>query len=149
MVQIGAQEILAFFWLKLKLLLKDHFHMIDKIEKNTKKNYIEYWDNIGRILIECSPVTSETGVQSQVESYQKFKKWYLIPPCLTLRIIRYISRVKWSNPGKWVAPSPTPQCSSYWKGSFRVVLDYGHQFYLVRFWKEHISYYMKIHRVIK
>ena len=22
----------------------------------------------------------ETGVQSQVESYQKLKKWYLIPP---------------------------------------------------------------------
>ena len=26
------------------------------------------------------------------------------------------SRVKWSNPGKGVAPSSTPQCSSYWKG---------------------------------
>ena len=24
----------------------------------------------------------ETGVQSQVESYQRFKKWYLMPPCL-------------------------------------------------------------------
>ena len=30
----------------------------------------------------------------------------LVPPCLTLSIIR----VKWSNPGKGVAPSP-----SYWK----------------------------------
>ena len=26
-------------------------------------------------------------------------------------------RVKWSNPRKGVAPSPTPRCSSYWKGS--------------------------------
>ena len=26
---------------------------------------------------------------------------------------QYISRVKWSNPGKGVAPSPTPLCSSY------------------------------------
>ena len=34
-------------------------------------------------------------------------KWYLIPPCLTLRIIRYISRVKWSNPSKGVPPCPT------------------------------------------
>ena len=25
------------------------------------------------------------------------------------------SRMKWSNPGKEVAPSHTPQCSSYWK----------------------------------
>ena len=30
----------------------------------------------------------------------KTLKWYLIPPCLTLSNIRYISRVKWSNPGK-------------------------------------------------
>ena len=42
-----------------------------------------------------------------------FKKWYLIPPCLTLCNIRYVSRVKWSNPGKGVAPSPAPRCSSY------------------------------------
>ncbi len=41
------------------------------------------------------------------------KKWYLIPPCLTLSIIRYISRVKWSNLVKGVMPSPTPRSSSY------------------------------------
>ena len=35
--------------------------------------------------------------------------------------------VKWSNPGKGVAPFPTPRCSSYWKGSLRVALDYGRQ----------------------
>ena len=29
-----------------------------------------------------------------------FKKWYLIPPCLTLSIIRYVSKVKWSIPRK-------------------------------------------------
>ena len=37
----------------------------------------------------------------------------LIPPGLTLSNIRYISRVKWSNPGKGVVPSPTPRCRSY------------------------------------
>ena len=36
-------------------------------------------------------------------------------PCLTLSIIRYGSRVKWSNPGKGVVSSPTPRCSSYQK----------------------------------
>ena len=36
--------------------------------------------------------------------------------------------VKWSNPGNGVAPSPTPWCSSYWKGSLRVTLAYGRQF---------------------
>ena len=58
-----------------------------------------------------------------------FKKWYLIPLCLTLSIIRYVSRVKWSNPGKGVAPSPTPRCSIYWKGSLLVALNYSRQLF--------------------
>ena len=62
----------------------------------------------------------ETGVQSQVASYQRLKKLYLIPPCLTLSNIRYVSRVKWSNLGKEVAPSPIPRYSSYWKGRPRL-----------------------------
>ena len=66
----------------------------------------------------------ETWVQSQVESYQRLKKWYLIFPCLTFSIIRYVSKVIWNNPGKGVAPSPTPRCSSYRKGSLQVALDY-------------------------
>ena len=47
-------------------------------------------DLMSRVL----PMVRQTGVQSQVESYQKLKKWYLIPPCLTLSIIRYSSSVK-------------------------------------------------------
>ena len=47
----------------------------------------------------------------------KTQKWYLIPPCLKLSIIWYVSRVKWSNPGNGVAPSPTMWCSSYRKGN--------------------------------
>ena len=35
----------------------------------------------------------QTEVQSQVESYQRFKIWYLITPCLTLSITRHGSRV--------------------------------------------------------
>ena len=50
-------------------------------------------------------------------------------PCLTLSIIRYGSRVKWSNPRNGVAPSPTPQCRSYWKGNLWVTLDYSRQLY--------------------
>ena len=41
------------------------------------------------------------------------KNGFLIPPCLTLTIINLVSRVKWSNPVKEVAPSPTPLFSSY------------------------------------
>ena len=54
--------------------------------------------------------TRETWVQSQVESYQRLKKWYLMPPYLTFCIIRYESMIKWSNPRNGVAPSPTPRC---------------------------------------
>ena len=73
-------------------------------------------------FVECSPMVWETRVQSQVELYHV--------ALLTLSIIRYGSRVKWSNPGKGVAPFPTPRCSSYWKGSLRVTLNKGHQLYL-------------------
>ena len=65
------------------------------------------------IYVECSPMARDTRVQSQVESYQRLKKLHLIPSCLTLSIIRYISRVKLTNIRKGVAPSPTPRCCSY------------------------------------
>ena len=127
----------------------------------------------------------ETGVQSQVESYQEllkivldtsllnyflyyrliglvgrvfangsgdwgsipgrviaktFKKWYLIPPCLTPSNIRYVSRVKWSNPWKGVSSSPTHRCSSYWKGSLRVALDHSCQLYFFTIWIQIFQY---------
>ena len=87
------------------------------------------WDRPIGLAVECSPMAWEIGVQSQVKSYQSLKKWYLTPPCLTLSIIKYVSRIKWSNPGKGVAPFPTPQFGSYWKGSFRLAFDYGRQLY--------------------
>ena len=84
--------------------------------------YEATWDwtlvsqTIGKQWVECLLMVWETRVQSQVESYQRLEKWYLMPCCLTLSIIRYVSRVNWSNPGKEVAPFPTHWCSSYWKG---------------------------------
>ena len=54
----------------------------------------------------------------------------MISLCLTLSIICYVSRVKWTDPRKRVEPSTTPQCSGYWKGNFPIALDYGHQLYL-------------------
>ena len=67
------------------------------------------WTPVSRPICEwvgCSPMIRETGVQSQVESCEKLKKLYLISPCLTLSIIRYISRVKWCNPRNGVALFP-------------------------------------------
>ena len=58
------------------------------------------------------------GVQI-LDCHTKDKKWYLMPPCFTLSIIRYGSRVMCSNPRNGVPP-PAPQYSSYWKGSLPV-----------------------------
>ena len=63
----------------------------------------------------------------------KTLKMVLDTYCLTLSKWRYVSRIKWSNPWKGVAPSPTPQWCSYWKGSLLVALDYGRQLYLPGF----------------
>ena len=67
-------------------------------------------------------MAQETWVQSKVESYQRLKKWYLMPPWLTLSIIGYGFWVKGVNPGKGAALSPTPRCCSYWEplGHFRL-----------------------------
>ena len=97
-------------------------------------NYFE-----ANLVEECLPMTRKTGVQSQVASYQRLKKWYLMLPCLILSIIRYVSKVKWSNPGKEVASSPTPRCRSYWKGNFRVPLYYGHQLYFNNHWEYNVN----------
>ena len=72
----------------------------------------------------------KTGFQSLSRVIPKTQKWYLMPPCLTLNVFRYGSRVKWSNSGNRVALSPTSQWSSYWKGSLRVTVDCSPQLYL-------------------
>ena len=79
--------------------------------------------------VECSPIAQETEVQYPVESYQRLKQGYLIPHSLTLSVLRYVSRVKWNDPGKGVAPSSTSRCCSYLKGSPRVTSNYSRQLY--------------------
>ena len=71
----------------------------------------------------------ETWVQSQVESYQKTQKMVLDASLLNTQQykVRIKGKVEQSREG--VAPSPTPWCSSYRKGSLRVTLDYGRQLY--------------------
>ena len=48
----------------------------------------------------------------------KIQKKYLMPPCLTVSIIRYRSRVKWSNPGNGVVPSLNLGVVANEKGAF-------------------------------
>ena len=56
--------------------------------------------------------TNGPGDLGSIPGRVRVLKWYLIVHCLTLSNIRYVSRVKWSNLGKGVAPTPTPRCSS-------------------------------------
>ena len=84
--------------------------------------YIYIYDLIGRVF-----ANNRCSISGRV--MPKNKKWYLMPPCLTLSTIKYVSRVKWRNQGKGVAPSPMPCCSSNWKGNSRVALDYRHKLY--------------------
>ena len=44
--------------------------------------------------------TNGLGDQGSISGQVILKKWYLMPPCLTLSIIRYVLRVKWSNLGR-------------------------------------------------
>ena len=64
----------------------------------------------------------ETRVQSQVESYQRLKIWYLMPPCLTLSIIIYGSRV--SGASGVVAIEKEPSGHPRLKGDNFTLLTY-------------------------
>ena len=73
-------------------------------------------------LLECSLKVRETGVLSQVESYQRLKK--IVLDAYLVNIQHYIVQIKskWSTPGKIVSPSSTIRCSHYWKGSLQISL---------------------------
>ena len=57
-------------------------------------------------MVKYLPMAQETRVKSQIVSYQRLKKRYLMRPCLTPSIMWI--KGKWNNPGKGIPPSPTP-----------------------------------------
>ena len=67
-----------------------------------------------------------------------------MPPCLTLSIIKYISRVKWSNPGKGVASSLHLGVVGIEKGAFKPPLTTVTNFTDI----ESISIYYNLHFVV-
>ena len=60
----------------------------------------------------------------------KTQKMVLDTTLLSTQHYKLRIKGKWSNPRNGVVPSPTPQCSSFWKVSLWVTLDYGRQLYL-------------------
>ena len=83
-------------------------------------------------------MNQETSDLSQIESYQRLKTYYGIPPCLTLSSIMHISRVQWSNPGKEYCPSLHLSEVAFEKRSLRFVHDYGHQLYSLLYYHYYI-----------
>ena len=61
----------------------------------------------------------ETGVQSQIESYQRLKKWFLMAPCSTQHYKLQI-KSRWSNPQKGIGSSHTPLSPSTMVGSLNL-----------------------------
>ena len=121
------------WWRRLWLLrneMKSFCCLRFKVVKKWLRSSI-LWNLVGSLTewVECSPMARETGVECQFESYQRFKRWYLMPTCLTLNTTRYELRVKWNNTGKGVALFPTPWYSSKWKRGLRITLDYYRQLY--------------------
>ena len=61
----------------------------------------------------------ETEVQSQVKSYQRLKKWYLMPPCLALSTYKVSIKGKVEHSWKWSSTLPyTSSVVATEKGAF-------------------------------
>ena len=89
---------------------------IRECNKLSQKKYKSRYDCVGKDIY--WKLCKATGLVGRVfangqgergsipgQAIPKTQEWYLIPTCLTLRIIRYVSRANWFHPGKWVAPS--------------------------------------------
>ena len=81
--------------------------------------YKHFWrgpGDLGSIPGRVIPKTQKMVLDASLLNTQHYK-------------VRIKGKVEQSREG--VAPSPTPWCSSYRKGSLRVTLDYGRQLYIM------------------
>ena len=75
------------------------------------------------------PCERSTGFNPR-SSHTKDSKMVLDASLLNTQHYKVWIKGKVEQSREGVAPSPTPWCSSYRKGSLRVTLDYGRQLYL-------------------
>ena len=114
-------DILFFIMPEFSNTIVTHTHTHTRTHTHTHTHiciYIYIYTSPLAYWVEGLPMACETGIQSQVESYKRLKKWYLIPLYLTLSIIRHVLRVKCSNTGKGVMPSPIPHVVAIEKRAF-------------------------------
>ena len=91
-------------------------------------------------------IVRETWVQSQVKSYQRLKEWYLMPPCLTLSIIRYGSRVGGAIQKKEYHPTLHFGVVAIEKRAFRVPLTTIGQFTIYKVFLFHTNNWLPTSR---
>ena len=108
------------------------FHSLNDFGHVIYTLYTSMYQNIAKLLTLVLLCANGPGEQGSIpgQVIPKTQKMVLDASLLNSAFKRYRSRVKWSNPGKGVAPSSTPWCSSYRKGSLLFALDYSHQLYL-------------------
>ena len=89
--------------------------------------HLYHWVLSQSVLKAVKLINYDPGYRSLIQSHTKDLKKKLARDASLLNNQYYKVWIigKWSNRRKWVTPSPTPPCSSYWKGSLRVSLDYG------------------------
>ena len=104
----------------------------------TKWNFLNY---LAYVLL--LTVFAAAGLSCPLLRCIKVKIFML--PCLTLSNIRYVSKVEWINPVKGVVPTPTPWCSSYWKGSL-LVAHFTLLFKLAEIFLEDFNLYLPLDR---
>ena len=81
---------------------------------------VDYYTGSLVLWVVCSPMVRETWVQKTLK---------IVLDTSLLNTLQYKVRIKGKveQSRKRVAPSSTPRCSSYWKGSLLATLDYGRQ----------------------
>ena len=95
-----------------------------KLKKEKKKKYIYIYIYIYIIVQVSRLFSNDIGDQDSIldRVILKIQKWYLIPPCLTLSIIRYISRVSRAIQGNELCPPLLLDVVATGKGAFKSLL---------------------------
>ena len=120
---------------KKKLSLSQKFLWSKRRKSEIVIIYTFWWNssNISNIGQVGRVFTNGRGDMDSIPGCIIPKTLKMVLDATLLNTQQYKVRIKGkvSNPGKGVAPSPTSRCSSYWKGSLLVALDYGRQLYLL------------------
>ena len=103
--------IIFIFYNSICFLMLNHLPVIFNLNTNDIYIYNRLIGLVGRVF--ANGPGDRRSIPGRFILKTFLKKWYLIHPSLTLSIIKYVSRVKWSNTGKGESPSPTPRFSSY------------------------------------